>query len=209
MALKDVLMALYGLVLSKEIADSCEAAGWLPFYDAPFVQLLEKSGGDSELLKDEINNYYLASGDSIVMKISAAVDSYQVDREAKETFREALKAHEHGLYRCPPRVLLPEIERIVNVHLLKTQHNTPLNRERIEKGLQNKYIEDLVEEAFDLDLFKVFIDYLFERFDKLGATANANIPNRAAATHGWQQYSTQQASMNAIICADYLYRILP
>lgn len=200
---------IHGLLQNERIVRSCQTKGWLPYYKVPFEQILVRSGNDDSILEAEIDRYYKSHSKDILDSISAAVDSYRVDEEAKETLVEALKAHEYGLYRCPPRLLLPEIERVVNKYLLKASNEVPVNKGRIEAGLQDKYLEDVVDEAFDLDIFGVFINHLFERFDSQDAAAATNIPNRAGVTHGWQTYSSAQASMNAIVCTDYLYRILP
>ena len=42
------------------------------------------------------------------------ISSYNITSEAKATFREALDAHEAGLYRCVCRVLFPEIQHFTD-----------------------------------------------------------------------------------------------
>ena len=91
-------------------------AGWLPHYTTPFGYIAECGEGD-EAVRSRLLNYYDNNWQNVRSEIEARLSGYKIDSEAKATLREALDAHEAGLYRCVCRVLFPEIERVFRTEL--------------------------------------------------------------------------------------------
>ena len=91
-------------------------AGWLPHYTMPFDHIAE-CGKDNDAIRSRLLDYYKNNWKNVRSEIEARLSDYKIDAEAKATFREALDAHEAGLYRCVCRVLFPEIERVLRQEL--------------------------------------------------------------------------------------------
>ena len=126
---------------------------------------------------------------------------YHIDDEARETFREALSAHEAGLYRCVCRVLFPEIERTIGAGFRSKR----LLEELIGTG-------DLADYAFRERFGYVFFGRLAKHVYQSGKREDFErdpVPNRQAAIHGLVSYSTHKHSMNMLILTDFVFQILP
>ena len=102
-------------VTYHKIIEAFDKTGWLPYHSAP-VQFVEECGADVQLLETRLSEYYRTHWDHIRQDIESRLDHYNIDEEAKATFREALSAHSTGYYRCVVRLLFPEIERMFRVH---------------------------------------------------------------------------------------------
>ena len=103
-----------------KIAEAFRATGWLPYRSAPF-HYVEECGDDTPLLEKRLSDYYRVHWNDIRQDIESRLTGYHIDDEAKETFREALDAHEMNLYRSTCRVLLPEIERVFRVQFFNNE----------------------------------------------------------------------------------------
>ena len=93
-----------------------DKSGWLPHHSTPF-ELVDACNGDSEALRRRLRQFYEERWPEIRQEIETRLVAYELDDEAKATFREALDAHESGLYRCVCRLLPPELERIARIEL--------------------------------------------------------------------------------------------
>ena len=71
----------------------------------------------STRLQTSLLSYYTDNWGEVRAQLETQLSSYNIDDEAEATFREALDAHEAGLYRCVSRVLFPEFEREFRVAL--------------------------------------------------------------------------------------------
>ena len=90
-------------------ADRLKTTGWFPHSTFP-RHLLERNLDDSSL--DElVLSYYRDNWASIKQTIENELSTCDVERDTKETLREALHAHEQGLYRVVPSSLFSAIER--------------------------------------------------------------------------------------------------
>ena len=96
----------------SKFVDSVGATGWLPYHTVP-ISYVEECGGNTPLLEQRLSTFYETNWDGIRQDIESRLEAYHIDEEARETFREALSAHEAGFYRCVCRVLFPEIERMI------------------------------------------------------------------------------------------------
>jgi hypothetical protein len=183
--------------------DAVNAVGWLPYRSEPPLRLMEECGDDFVLLNKRFSNYYRTRWSEIRDDMKSRLADYHIDDEARETFREALSAHEGGHYRCVCRVLFPEIERMIGVGRRKT--------DMLEKLTGTRDLADLAfRERFGLILFDRLVDHMYEDVgDKREKFERDPVPNRHAAMHGLVQYSTHKHSMNMLILTDYVFEILP
>ena len=197
-------------ILYDKIAKAREVTGWLPYRTVPFTEFFRECGDDVEALSAKISGYYETHELDIIGDIDSELARYDVDDEAKATLKEALKAHKCGLFRCTCRVLPPEIERVIREDWLGIRDVKTLNPNRFEKAINTneKALSDFILNGpQDLVLFGLFANHLFAWVESRENVAREPTPNRHAASHGWIPYSSRQSSLNAIICADYIFRL--
>ena len=206
-------------------------AGWLPHYTTPFDCIAE-CGDDIEAIRSRLLQYYESNWQDVRLQIESRLSDYKIDAEAKATFREALDAHEAGLYRCVCRVLFPEIERVFRTEIFNDKIGHISYEEFIKKlvddhkpittfipgGLSDLSTLRHLTKPFRKTLIKVdmsesnkLIYGVFQKVvneDDREFLKQDSVPNRHAAIHGLVVYSSQQNSLNAIFMADYIFRIV-
>lgn len=193
-----------------KIVEAFDKTGWLPYYSAPF-HYVEECGEDSQLLDSHLSDYYRTQWDDIRQDIESRLDYYDIDEEARATFREAFSAHDVGHYRCVVRLLFPEIERMFRVQFFENKAGQIPSKEMLEKLTDGKYLEDFTRrEAFGWTLFGRLARHLYEPVgdDNRAKFQQDFVPNRHAALHGLVSYSTHKHSVNMIIMADYVFQII-
>ena len=211
-------------------AESLLERGWVPNHTTPF-DLVAECGGDHTRLQELLHSYYTDNWGTIRERLEARLTSYEVSAEAKATFREALDAHEAGLYRSVTRVLFPEFESVFRALLFDG---------RAGQMPYGAFVKELSGEAANMDIgdfliagFQdiVLFKYLTEGHRDSRASGDAAlryvpglaigvdetnvdrarqspIPTRHAVVHGLAAYSTKQSSLNAIFIADYVFSVV-
>lgn len=214
-------------------AESLMARGWVPNSTTPF-ELVEKCGDDDARLKEALLAHYGDNWSSVRGCLEAAVASRDIDDEAKAVFREALDAHECGLYRCVSRLLFPEFERVIRQVLLDGDA-VGIRHGRLERKLAEESgrlrISEIPAGVQGMAMFKyltggtrgprVVVDRsgdpapgytpgLYVTVDKTNYehAGQSPIPTRHAVAHGLFAYSSPQSSLNALFIADYLFLII-
>ena len=208
--------------------------GWVPSHTTPF-DLIAECGDDGAKLQTSLLAYYTDNWGEVRARLETRLFSHSVDDEAKATFREALDAHEAGLYRCVSRVLFPEFERVFRATLFDG---------RAGSIRYNKFVEKLSGEDGNLDLGDfliagmqdmVLFGYLTESVREPGGSNDGShsaapeyvpglavgvyesnierarqspIPTRHAVAHGLVVYSSRQSSLNALFIADYVFSVV-
>ena len=197
-----------GIVYYDHIATFYETSGWLPYRTVPFrLHFVEHPKARSEAYPS-IRKYYEDSSREILQDIETRVEGYEMDTEAVAVMEEAIQAHRAGLYRSVCRVLLPEIERVIRTDLLHISELISINQQDIRKRLEQQHLRDVViDSPHDFVLFGIFYKHLFAPV-KNNKPGNQFVPNRHAGVHGWTAYSSRKQALNAIICADYVFRLV-
>ena len=208
--------------------------GWVPNHTTPF-ELVAECGDDHTRLRTSMLAYYTDNWPEVRARLEWRVSSLDVDDEAKATFREALDAHEGGLYRCVSRLLFPEFERVFRAALFDG---------RAGHIPYHEFVTKLSGEAANLELADfltagiqdmVLFGYLTEGARNSNTSAERStgaapkyepglavgvdatnverakqspIPTRHAVAHGLVVYSSQQSSLNAIFIADYIFSVV-
>ena len=219
-----------------DAAENLLEQGWVPNLATPY-DLVTKCGDDGARLQTSLLDYYTDNWVEVRTQLESRLFSYNIDDEAKATFREALGVHEAGFYRAVSRLLFPEFERLFRAVLFDG---------RAGHICYNKFMGTLVsdEEADHLGLGDfliaglqdiVLFKYVTEGVRKPSASADNSrgatpeyvpglavrvdetniararqspIPTRHAVVHGLVTYSSQQSSLNAIFIADYVFSVL-
>lgn len=221
-----------GVQVARELAQwdiSMEVlgkAGWLPHCTIPYKDIAE-CGEDVEAVGRHLLGYYTDNWQDVRSRIESRVSGYSIDEEAEATFREALNAHEQGLYRCVCRVLFPEIERVFRVELFDNEVRPIGYKNIIDVLIKDKGIGEFVPGGlYQLTLFRHLMKALakeetsegdkriyglYQRVDTeedRDRLQQDSIPNRHAAIHGLVVYSSQQNSLNMLFLADYVFEMM-
>ena len=184
-------------------------SGWLPYRTVPFRQILRDAGANRETLSMMLDAHYDSAHLSIVDDIEASTSTYTVDNEAIETLREALEVHRSGHYRASSRTLMPEIERVVREKLLNKKGIYVLRHRDIGP---NSFImpagQFFTGDSGDRIVANRIESDLFRHVDTIQDVQGQPTPNRHAMLHAWVPYSSVQNSLNTIILADYIFRLV-
>ena len=215
-------------------AESLLQRGWVPNHTTPF-DLVAECGDDDARLQTSLLAYYTDNWGEVRARLETRLYSHDIDDEAKITFREALDAHEAGLYRSVSRVLFPEFERVFRAALFHGRAG-PISYHKFVKELFgedfNPKLSDILIAGFqDMVLFK----YLTQGVREPGTSGDgarsaapeyvpglavgvdetnveqarqSPIPTRHAVAHGLVAYSSQQSSLNALFIADYVFSVV-
>ena len=134
-----------------------------------------------------------------------------MDTEAKLTFREALQAHGHGLYRAVPRLLFPEVERLFRPHKLEKMRNTQVDK-ILEEKLRELTVSELQDHGgFTFSGMKKITEHLYHQMweDKPYPDADIDpVPNRHAALHGFVVYKSPQSSFNMLVMGELAFGVV-
>ena len=191
--------------------DVLDKSGWLPHYSTPFG-LVDDCDTDSEALHRRLLHFYEERWSEVRQEIEFRLAGYELDDEAKATFREALDAHESRLYRCVCRVLPPEIERIARIELHDHKGKKKSSQPELGKLAGTLPVSSIKPRGFRaLNLLRRLENHLYKsvRPDKdLYRFEQDPVPNRHAAVHGLVVYSSPQNSLNSIFMTEYIFQVI-
>ena len=208
------LTSLLGHKLSETLAPLREQAqfedtGWFPH--STFPRDLLNSHGFDACSGGNILAYYRDNWTKVRQAIEKELSAYHVDRDAKEAVRQALIAHEEGLYRLVPTALFVEIERAVRVNLCDDEIGTISVKKRLVDMVGQLPLSALPDGILGFVGFSQLNHHLYENIRTVDARnrfLDASIPNRHAVIHGLVIYSSEKSSLNAIFVAMYVFRVL-
>ena len=187
-----------------------EKAGWLPHSTSPDIDDDELS---EKALSVLVETHYRDNWQSIRSSFANAAQEYDIDEEAKETFLEALAAHEAGLHRCPARLLFPEIERVSRREIHGGAMDKIASQGRLRDAIGGLIPAEIAESGvYGIRLYFKLSDHLYAHVKDAESLAkilaDPSVPNRHAALHGYASYDTFQTSINALIIADFLFQAI-
>ena len=199
-----------GFVRYEKFIDSVRATGWLPYHTLS-IDYVEKCVEDTVLLENHISSFYKNTWNNVRQDIESRLSQYHISEETKETFCEALSAHEIGHFRCVCCVLFPTIEREFRRHFFEDSARSINSKTMLKKLTNRGELEDfLPREAYGWILFELLIEHLYEQVgdDNRQEYQKDYVPNRHASLHGLLPYSSHKHSINMIIMADYVFQVL-
>lgn len=184
-----------------------EEAGWLPHSTSPW-HLLDNEELNGDQLNEAVQAYYVDNWQSVRASITEVISNLKIDLEAKDTFREALCAHEAGLFRCVARTLFPEIERVSRIEIYDGAMTNMASLQKLQTAVGQLTPSDLARDGISgVRLYSKLVHHLYistRTPDCLEAMAAEPVPNRHAAIHGYVSYNTFRSSINAIIISEYI-----
>jgi len=188
-----------------------ERAGWLPHRSSPF-DLLKDDQADDDELDRQVQLYYEKEWAEVAAGLSAGIESCEFDREAKDCFSEALAAHGAGLYRCAPRLLFPEIERVARIELHGGALDRMASQERLVASIGHLTPAEMSSTGVTgLRFYTKLTEHLYLHLkdaERVAAAVADPVPNRHAAVHGLVSYTSSRSSLNAVFVADYLLQAI-
>ena len=210
-AMRPIAEAMDGWLVLWQNDDVVRKIGWLPYQGQPmhdkYFAIVEQSAGDYLVAAQHIGEYYHSNWEEIHRHLKLRVGQGDFDEAAGDTMLVALLLHEREKYKQVPRILFPEIERLL----------------RAASGVSgNIPLKDLLDKAFnEVSLFEL-VGGTSSEYSLLGGLAkwsflsekerdNAKrhcMPNRHLTLHGEVAYSKFQDSVNMIFFADYVMRQL-
>ena len=184
-------------------------SGWFPHHTFPTHLLADN---DDDTVTDEIIlSYYHDNWSRVRQEIEEDLSTYLINDDSKEALRQALIAHENGLYLLVCPGLFAEVERAVRVCLYGNRVGGISVVSQLEDNLNRLPISALPDRSLGFVGFNQLTNHLYEsiRTDadrKL--FSDSAVPNRHAAIHGLLTYSSEKNSLNAIFIAVYVFQLL-
>ena len=204
--IRPVLPHLVAFARFSRIVDAVGCTGWVPHRSVP-LNKVEPLINDVTSLEKYLASYYEQHWTYIRQDISSRLHGYHVDDETRDTFREALEAHDNGHYRCVCRVLFPEIERSIRSRFNVVEIGTNLSRRKIRDVLNGTTLGEVITgDPLAYSRFRLLVQHVYEHVDGEGVQKVEEIstPNRHAALHGLVTYSTKKHSINMILMFDFM-----
>ena len=186
-----------------------EEVGWFPH--STFPRHLWNWNGDETYSDEMILTHYRKNWSRVSHVIRNELASCDVDFDAKEAIRQALIAHENGLYQLVPPALFAAIEGAVRVCLNDDRVGSISVKDQLLKRVGRLPLFVLPDGTLAIVGFAQLSHHLYENIytdDVRERFLEASIPNRHAAIHGLVIYSSEKSSLNAIFVAMYVFQIL-
>jgi hypothetical protein len=202
-------------------AQLVESTGWLPHYTTPF-DLIDPERQSNETAAQALSDFYKNSWKTVEAQFIQSLSNYDIDEESKATFKEALIAHGHGLYRVASRLLFPEIERVASNEFYGGRRKVLSDDGKqlvgitslpeIRRGAGELPAGEILAYEFGMNLFKKMEAHLYEKVGdneiEIAKFARDPVPNRHAALHGIVSYASAQNSLNALIMTDFMFHLI-
>ena len=186
-----------------------EEAGWFPH--STFPRHLLNWNGDETYSDEMVLTHYRNNWSTVSHVIGSELANCDVDFDAKEAIRQALTAHENGLYQLVPPALFTAIERAVRVCLYDDKVGSISVKDQLVNLVGRLPLSVLPDGTLAFVGFVQLSHHLYENIhtDEVRERfLEASIPNRHAAIHGLVIYSSEKSSLNAIFVAMYVFQIL-
>ena len=208
------LISAIGRISSETLApfrekSQFEEAEWFPH--STFPRRLFNRSGHEAYSDDIVLSYYRENWSAVSQVIEKELSECHVDEDAKEAVRQALIAHENGLYQLVPPSLFAVIERAVRVCLYGDKVGSISVKNHLVNLVGRLPISVLPDGPLAFVGFTQLSHHLYENIhtnDVRERFLDASIPNRHAAIHGLVIYSSEKSSLNTIFVAIYVFRIL-
>ena len=189
------------------MARHAQELGWVVHCTLP-TSLLDET--KEEDLDAAITNYYRDEWASVREEIEQETNHYLIDDDSKDIVRQALIAHEMGLYRLVPRALLVEIERVIRIHLYENRVGNIDVKGKVD-DFEDLPMSSMREISSEIIQLETFVNHLYRHVNTEKDRSEleySSIPNRHAAVHGLVSYSSEKNSLNSIFIADFAFHMV-
>ena len=197
------------LATGREKGERLMRHGWFPHHTIPGPLL--DDGIDDADFNVLLLAYYRENWASVRQSIERNLLTYSVDDETKAALREALQAHEYGLYRSVCRTLMTEVEHVIRIHLYGGKVGHFSVKQQIADACDSLPVSMLPDRRMGFVGYTCLQNHLYSQIrDETDRSrfVDHRIPNRHAALHGLLTYPTVQSSLNSIFIADYVMQLV-
>lgn len=194
--------------------DRAYETGWILCPDvsdfAGYQNILKKSGEDHETLDKCISEFYSVNWPRIGFGLRSEFSTYSLDELSKSAFCDALTLHGEGKYDLVPRILFPEIERVMRIKLFNNSQDRISCTEMIDK-FGNAYSWPEVTGRSPIAhhiLFGELVHWVFASQQERGAVKKHCVPNRHEVIHGLDIALTFKDSVNMLLFAFFMMGVM-
>ena len=162
-----------------------ERAGWLPHRSSPFAAIDDADADADDAAVDRaVADHYLSNWAEVSASLQSEIAGCELDDEARQCFEEALAAHGAGLYRCAPRLLFPEVERVARIELHGGALDGMASQHRLVAAIGDLTPAEMASTGVTgLRFYKKLTEHLYLRLkdpDRVAAAQADPVPNRHA-----------------------------
>lgn len=199
-----------GMARMQRMGAFLQASGWLPHYTFPFSSV---DGFENDVVgfNKAITEHYEIEWKKTKEAMLKNIEACLLEKESKEVFAEAIKAHETGLYRSVIRLLFPEIERISRIDHHGNKMDGIASVPELRKAAGGLTANTVTfQPYFSLEFFGRLVEHVYVKVDKdnVRKFLDDPVPNRHAALHGHVTYNSEQSSLNMLFMADYIFQVI-
>ena len=196
------------LSAAQSVAASC---CWLPYRTISVNEMVKMPDRAKDEWDAYFSHYHRDNWPNIRGRMTESVLHYDIDDETKEAFREALAAHDYKLYRCPPCVLFPALEREMRKHFADPGKKEAFKKKLVAWASAVHLPCGTGSHPFGHVIFSKLVRHVYEspntKEDKERYRPDST-PMRHMLMHGHMAYNTYKSSMNMLVLADYVFEIL-
>ncbi len=184
--------------------DRAYETGWILCPDVSdfdgYQNILKKSGEDDETLDRCISEFYSVNWPRIGSYLRSEFSTYSLDELSKSAFCTALTLHGADKYDLVPRILFPEIERVIRIKLFENSQGKIGSKAMIENfGKKYSWREVTTRSPITHHiLFGELIRWVFADCKTRGAIETHCVPNRHEVIHGLDITLTFKDSVNML-----------
>ena len=209
-AMEPMRERLAELAIEGEKCRRLEKAGWLPHSTSPLDEFASDDMEPAEI-SAIMERHYRDNWAEICNVFLDDLEGYDIDDEAKATFKEALEVHRNGHYRASCRVLFPEIERVSRIEIHEGALEGFTSQKELGKRMGHLTPGEFGTGLRGMALYRKFTDHIYAPVKTEAALLSVlsdPVPNRHVALHGLSAYTTFQHSLNVIIICDFVFRAI-
>ena len=194
--------------------DRAHETGWILCPDVSdfdgYQNILNKSGEDHETLDRCLSEFYSVNWPRIDSNLRSEFSTYSLDELSKSAFCAALTLHGEGKYDLAPRILFPEIERVMRIKLFNNSQGTIRSTAMVDK-FGNEYSWREVTGRSPIAhhiLFGELVHWVFAGQQKRGTVKTHCVPNRHEVIHGLDITLTFKDSVNMLLFSFFIMGVM-
>lgn len=171
-----------------------------------YQDILEKSGEDNETLDRCISEFYSENWPIIGSVLRSEFSTYSLDELSKSAFCTALTLHGENKYDIVPRILFPEIERVMRIKLFNNSQDRISSTDMIDKFGKKYSLREVTRRSPIAHhiLFGELIHWVFASQQARGAAKTHCVPNRHEVIHGLDITLTFKDSVNMLLFSFFI-----
>jgi hypothetical protein len=184
-------------------------AGWIPHPLLPLDEVTADLLDDPDELDEFLLEHLRAHWGAVEAQLLDDDLFRIIGEEHQETVRQALAAHDAGLYRCVPRTMFGEIEMAAHAARegIDLSGKVTAQLRPVWCRLKELTIADLHTGGRSAVSYFLAKDSVYA--DTRDGGADSRLPNRHDQIHGFsRRHASERDSVNTLLLADMMFRLL-